>query len=192
MAAGVWHSQAGFIKQMMRILLKDGKKGWPVLEGKSIHQFNHNFARPEFTTSMSAGLQREKQKRAYGKKCREFYHSFRLAFRDVTGPTNTRTIIASIIPPQRFHTNSLCSVVLTHNGIFEHNNTYNKKIAHLCGILNSIVFDFAVRSKIQMHSSGHNDPITWPGKTASFCNVATPLPTLTVSSQICRSKFERY
>ena len=29
-------------------------------------------------------------------------------------------------------------------------------------------------------------------KTASFCNVATPLPTLTVSSQICRSKFERY
>ena len=45
---------------------------------------------------------------------------------------------------------------------------------------------------IVTHSSGHNDPITWPEKTASFCNVAIPLSTLTVSGQICRSKFERY
>ena len=33
---------------------KRWKRGWPVLEGKSTHQFNHCFARPEFVASMSA------------------------------------------------------------------------------------------------------------------------------------------
>ena len=98
---------SGFNKTNDADLLKDSKKGWPVLEGRNIHQFNHTFARPEFTTTMAAGLQREKRKRVYGRNSRKFYHSFRLAFRDVSSPTNMRTIIASIIPPQKFHTYSL-------------------------------------------------------------------------------------
>ena len=144
---------SGFNKTNDADLLKDSKKGWPVLEGRNIHQFNHTFARPEFTTPMAAGLQREKRKRVYGRNSRKFYHSFRLAFRDVSSPTNMRAIIASIIPPQKFHTYSLYSVVLTRDGSFERGNEYNKKTAHLCGILNSMTFDFVARSKMQLHAS---------------------------------------
>ena len=130
-------------------LLKDDKKGWPVLEGKNIHQFNHNFTRPEFTTSMSAGLQREKRKRVYRDSSREFYHSFRLVFRRVSGPTNMRTIIASIIPPQKFFVYTLNAIVLTSNGNFEHSKKYNRRVTYLCGILNSMTFDFVARPKLQ-------------------------------------------
>ena len=142
---------SGFHKTNDSDLFREGGKGWPVLEGKSIHQFNHRFARPEFVAGSSAGLKREKKKRVYAGRCRDFYHSFRLAFRDVSGPTNMRAVIATIMPPQRFHTNSLFSIVLTRTGMFESGNDYHRRIAYLCGILNSMPFDFAARCKMQMH-----------------------------------------
>ena len=70
-----------------------------------------------------------------------------------------RSIISSIIPPQRFFTDSLRVIVLTRNGSFEHGNEYNKKTAYLCGILNSMTFDFVARSKIQIHTmDSHQSP----------------------------------
>ena len=134
-------------------LLKEGGKGWPVLEGRNIHQFNHRFTRPEFTTTMSVGLRREQPKRIYGNSCRDFYNSFRIAFRDISGSTNMRTIVAAIMPPQRFHMYSMRAIVMTRNGSFESGNDYNRRTAYLCGIMNSMPFDFVARSKIQMHTS---------------------------------------
>ncbi len=144
---------SGFGKTNDSDLFKEGGKDWPVLEGRNIHQFNHAFSAAVFTTLMRAGLQREKRKRVYRTASREFYHSFRLAFRDISGPTNMRSIIASIVPPRRFHTCSIRSVVLTRRGIFEYGNDYNRMTAYLCGIFNSMPFDFAARSKLQMHTS---------------------------------------
>ena len=155
---------SGFNKTNDADLLKDSKKGWPVLEGRSIHQFNHTFARPEFTTPMAAGLQREKRKRVYGRNSRKFYHSFRLAFRNISRSTDMRTIIASIIPPQRFHTHSINSIVLTRNGGLERGNEYNKKTAHLCGILNSMAFDFVARAKLQVNTPAAIRDISFPSK----------------------------
>ena len=155
---------SGFNKTNDADLLKDSKKGWPVLEGRNIHQFNHTFARPEFTTPMTAGLQREKRKRVYGRNSRKFYHSFRLAFRNISSPTNMRTIIASIIPPQRFHTHSVNSIVLTRNGGLERGNEYNRKTAHLCGILNSMAFDFVARAKLQVNTPAAIRDISFPSK----------------------------
>ena len=74
---------SGFNRTNDAGLFKDSGRGWPVLEGKNIHQFNHGFARPEFTATMSAGLKRERKKRVYGSDSRKFYHSLRLAFRRV-------------------------------------------------------------------------------------------------------------
>ena len=144
-------------------LLRDDRRGWPVLEGKYIHQFNHAFARPGFTASMSAGLQREKRKRVYGNESRKFYHSFRLAFRNIARSTDTRTIIAAIIPPQRFHTDAMRSVVLTRNGRLETGNHYNRQTAYLCGLLNSMPFDFVSRSKVQMNVAPVIKTISVPG-----------------------------
>ena len=155
---------SGFNKTNDADLLKGSKKGWPVLEGRNIHQFNHAFARPEFTTTMTAGLQREKRKRVYGRNSRKFYHSFRLAFRNISSPTNMRTIIASIIPPQRFHTHSVNSIVLTSNEGFERGNEYNRKTAHLCGILNSMAFDFVARAKLQVNTPAAIRDISFPSK----------------------------
>ena len=131
-------------------LLRERGRGWPVLEGKHIHQFNHVFARSEFVIPMSAGLKREGKKRVYRNDSRRFYHSFRLVFRRVARSTDMRTIIASIIPPQTFHMYTLYSIVLTRNGSIGGGNDYNRRIAHLCGILNSMTFDFTARAKMQM------------------------------------------
>ena len=156
---------SGFNKTNDADLLKDSKKGWPVLEGRNIHQFNHTFARPEFTTPMTAGLKREGNKRVYRNDCRRFYHSFRLVFRRVARSTDMRTIIASIIPPQRFHTHSVNSIVLTSNGGFERgNDEYNRKTAHLCGILNSMAFDFVARAKLQVNTPTAIRDISFPSK----------------------------
>lgn len=144
---------SGFQRTGDAYLLKEKGRGWPVLQGKNVHQFNHNFARPEFVAPISTGLSREKRKRVFKGKSRQFYHSYRLAFRDISGPTNVRTILGAIIPPQRFHAHSMNSIVLTRNGTFEDGNDYNWHTAYLCGILNSMSFDFAARSKAQMHTA---------------------------------------
>ena len=141
----------GFDRTTDAGLLKDDIQGWPVLEGKYIHQFNHDFARPQFVSDMSDGLAREAKKRVYKNKHREFYHSFRLGFRSIARSTDMRTIISAIIPPQRFHANSMSNIVLTHNGHFVRGNDYNRMTAYLCGVLNSTPFDFAARSKVQMN-----------------------------------------
>lgn len=154
---------SGFHKTNDADLLMDNGRGRPVLEGKNIHQFNHHFARPEFAASVSAGLERERRKRVYAGGSRAFHHSFRLAFRDISNPTNMRTVIAAIIPPQKFHTNSMCSIVLTRNGRLETGNDYNRHTAYLCGALNSMPFDYITRSKIQMHTAPILKTIPIPG-----------------------------
>ena len=154
---------SGFNKTNDAALLRDNRSGWPVLEGKNIHQFNDHFAKPEFTASVSAGLEREARKRVHAGGSRKFHHSFRLAFRDISNPTNMRSVIAAIIPPQRFHTHSMFSIVLTRNGRLETGNDYNRHIAYLCGILNSMPFDYIARSKIQMHVASVLKTIPVPG-----------------------------
>ncbi len=149
-----WHAalSSGFHKTGDADLLKDRGDGWPVLQGKNIHQFNPNFTTPEFVANISKGIHRESKKQVYKDSCREFYNSYRVAFRDISGPTNVRTIIASIIPPQQFHTCTIYSIVLTQNNIFENNNDYNRYISYICGVLNSMTFDFMARTKVQMHT----------------------------------------
>ena len=141
----------GFQKTNDADLLNENKRDWPVFEGRSIHQFNHTFARPEFTADMLSGLRREEKKRVYKNDCRGFYHSFRLAFRDIARSTDMRTVIAAIIPPQTFHVHNLYSFVLSRGGVLEGGDSYNREISYLCGVLNSMTFDFAARAKVQMH-----------------------------------------
>ena len=143
---------SGFHRTSAAGLLKENQNGWPVLQGRNFHQFNHRFAKPEFTASKSAGLEREKRRHMYNGYSREFYHSFRLAFRNIARPTSLRTIITSIIPPRVFHTHSVSSIVLMHNGRFEQGNDYNRRIAYLCGVMNSTAYDFVARSKAQLNT----------------------------------------
>ena len=122
----------------------------PVHEGKTIHQFNHKWTRPEYTASKRNGLKRESKKKIYAGMYGKIHESFRLVFRSITSPTNMRTVISTIIPPHTFHTQSLRSVVFSLGGMIELSDRYNKKISYFCGVFNSMTFDFMARTIVQL------------------------------------------
>ena len=132
-------------------LFKEDRDGWPVLKGRNIHQFNHNFSAPDFTADPSEGLTVLEKKKNFVDRCRDFHESYGIVFRNMGRSTDMRTIIAAIIPPHRFYANSLRGVVLTKNYRVDFGDEYNRKTAYLSAILNSMTFDFIVRSKAQMN-----------------------------------------
>ncbi len=153
----------GFRKTDDSKLFREDGRGWSIHEGKTIHQYNHTWSRPMFTAQSRAGLKRE-DKPKYAKKHREFYNSYRLVFRDVSGPTNMRTTIATIIPPKTFHTYALRSVLIKRDGTLLLDDAYIRTMVYLCGVFNSTTFDFISRQIIQVHLSTLISDISIPNK----------------------------
>lgn len=143
---------SGFHKTNDSDLLREDGRGWPLHEGKTIHQYNHMWSNPTFTISPKAGLEHE-DKPKYGGMHKKFYESYRLVFREVSSPTNMRTMISTILPPKTFDTYSIRSVVLKQDGVLVLDDWYIETISYLCGIFNSTLFDFAARQIIQMDTS---------------------------------------
>jgi len=141
----------GFNKTNDANLLLDHGKGWPVHEGKTIHQYNHAWSNPEFVADRNKGLARERGRRVFAGGHIDFYNSYKLVFRDVANSTNVRTTIVTIAPPRTFYTYSLNSFVLENGGKMSTGSEYNAKICYLCGVLNSLCFDFTSRTRIQVH-----------------------------------------
>ncbi|MCY4492086.1 MAG: hypothetical protein OXC46_11600, partial [Thaumarchaeota archaeon] len=163
------------------IFTKNGS-GWPVHEGKTIHQYNHSWDLPEYTINSRKGLKRESTKKVYAESLVEFFDSYRLVFRDVTGPKNMRTVIATIIPPQTFHTYSLRSVVLKKNGMNTIDATYIINILYLCGIMNSLTFDYTARANIQMHLSTIINSLPIPHTTPHKNEISTLVAKMLVGT----------
>ena len=67
----------------------------------------------------------------------------RIAFRDVTNPTNTRTMVAALIPGGRVNTES-APYLLQHAG-------GAKDVAYVLGVLSSMVFDWQARRTVELH-----------------------------------------
>ena len=132
-------------------LFKDDREGWPVLKGRNMHQFNHAFSTPDFTADPLDGLAVLKKKKVYAGHCRDFYESYTIMFRNVSGSTKLRTMIAAIVPPRRFHAHSLYRIVLTKNHDVDLGDEHNRKTAYLCGILNSMTFDFIIRTMARLN-----------------------------------------
>ncbi len=154
---------SGFHKTNDSDLFREDGRGWPVHEGKTIHQYNHVWSRPQFTVPSREGLKRE-NKPKYVKQHRKFYNSYRLVFRNVSSPTNMRTTIATIIPPKTFHTHSLNSILIKRDEIFLLDDTYVRTIVYLCGIFNSTIFDFISRQITQVNVSTLISDISIPNK----------------------------
>ncbi len=140
----------GFDKTNDSDLFQEDGRGWPVHEGKTIHQYNHVWSTPKFTVQYRAGLKRE-NKPKYNKKHIEFYNSYRLVFRDISSPTNMRTVIATILPPKTFHTYTMNTIMIKSDGNLLLDHTYMQKMLYLCGIFNSIPFDFIARQIAQVN-----------------------------------------
>lgn len=171
---------------------KDDRKGWPVLRGKNMHQFNHDFSTPAFTVDPSDGMQVMEKKKVYTGRCRDIYNSYIIVFRDVGRSTDMRTMIASILPPHRFHANSLRSIVLTRYGRVDLSDNYNQKAAYLCAILNSMTFDFIVRSKAQTNMAPIIKSLPIPARSAFDGEIATAAARLVCGRKGAKMDFAAF
>ena len=129
---------------------RDGK-GWPLIEGKSYHQFIPNFSKSEFTVLLKEGINHIKSKKIYGGKGKEIHDKPILAFRGVASSTNMRTMISCIIPPHRFFSNSSPMVIIQHNKNPLIDRQYDKIIFYLEAVFNSMTFDYLLRPQVNIN-----------------------------------------
>ena len=132
-------------------LFKFDDKGWPLIEGKNFHQFLLGFEKIDFTVDTKQGLRRVSRHREYQGINEKLHRNVRLAFRDVASSTNVRSMIACLLPPNSFCSNTAIVVLPQRNGFTLDGKDYSGFIAYLSGIFNSFVFDFLIRSRITMH-----------------------------------------
>lgn len=144
----------------------------PVLEGKSLAQYNHRFAtyegcseedirnknpretnfseltNPEFTASISTRLYACPKETEF-RYNRSFDRPFSFAAREVTNSTNERTVIATAVPRQ---------AILHTAWVFDLKKLTSRQSLCALSILNSLVYDFTARQKI---STSHLSKYTW-------------------------------
>jgi hypothetical protein len=118
-----------------------GRSRLPLYEGKMIWQFDHRFAAPRYWVDESEGRQRIVGRTPDTGELLG-YQEYRLGHRSVASSTNTRTMIATIIPTRVFFGHSINATRST------------MRPSHLLfatSLLNSFVVDFALRSSVSQN-----------------------------------------
>ena len=121
------------------------KQKFPVLEGRNVHQFTHQFSldfrywvSEQDARSMFVG-----KKNDYGQILN--YQTHRLGFRKIARNTDQRTMIATVIPPALCSENFQTVKVVDDEG----RRVISRRVMfYLAAVLNSFVFDFILRSKV--------------------------------------------
>ena len=83
----------------------------------------------------------------------------RIAFRDVTNRTNTRTVIAALVPGNQVITNQAPYLLWPHGNVRDE--------AYLLGLLSSMILDWYARCIVELHLNFHilnSFPIPDPGE----------------------------
>ena len=128
--------------------------GWSLMDGKSFHQFNPDFEKPRFSVIPEKALEKLSKIKVYSGILGQIHESPRLAFRAIARSTDTRTVIACILPPSTVSDHNVDIVVITSsNTKLKINRLYYQMISYLAGIFNSFAFDFLVRSRISIYFS---------------------------------------
>ncbi len=133
------------LSSMHRLMLTTPKEGTlPVYEGKMIHQFTHLAAPPRYWID-SESLVQEEQRRfspmesAVKQWQQSEGHGYHLVFRSISSRTNSRTMMATILPPRTFINNTLNFVSSPLNP---------EELLFLTALFNSFIIDFAVRLRV--------------------------------------------
>lgn len=149
-AKGTWtfHFVEEFNRGSASRFFKESAKGWSLIEGKNFHQFIPDYEKPAFKIKENEGLEWTSRIREYGKHYKEIHKACRLAFRDVGRPTDTRTMIACIIPSETFTTDKAPVMIPRKDRILALDNDYYMMISYMLGIFNSTTFDFIVRCRV--------------------------------------------
>lgn len=118
----------------------------PLFKGANIHQFDSNFSPIEIFVDELEG-----RKKIIGKRRSDdgkilAYQTYRIAHRRISRNTDTRTLIATIIPP-----NSFCgdTAQVVKNLIPMDQSLY------ICGVLNSFFLDYEIRKLVTKHCDAH-------------------------------------
>ncbi len=137
---------------------------WPVYGGRSFNIWNpdtgdyYAWAEPRKLTRVlqERRLRAQKNRRSafseFPRKWAEDAGTLpclgpRIAFRDVSRPTDTRTVIAALVPGDRVITNQAPYVLWPRGSEADH--------AYLLGILSSMILDWFARSVVELHLNLH-------------------------------------
>ncbi|MEG3968926.1 hypothetical protein QUA00_15060 [Microcoleus sp. T2B6] len=121
-----------------------GKGRLPLYEGKMIEQFTHTLCEPRYWIEESQGraaILGKEQDRGQTLD----YQTYRAGFRKIASSTNTRTMIATVIPPN-FQAENFQSVLRCSEGSEPPPN--NHQCLYLVSVWNSFIVDYALRSRI--------------------------------------------
>ena len=113
------------------------KKGFPLYEGKMIHQFTSKFDEPRYWIEEKRG----KTKVGKNKNGSYDFQQHRLGIRSVARSTDERTIISTILPKDIFCGNS---ILVTRSNT----NLDSSHLLFICSCLNSLTLDFIMRLKV--------------------------------------------
>lgn len=131
-----------------KLLVESG--GWPVMESKDFHQHLSNFATPQNRADIKRAIVRTNTIKKFHGQSKLIHKNPRLVYRQVSGSTNTRTMIACIVPQSVFTTISTF-MAIPRIGMFVVDSTYHRLNAYLCGIFNSTTYDYMMRHKVDKH-----------------------------------------
>ena len=133
------------------------KEYWPVFKGSSFNIWEPDTGEYQGGADPEIALNAIQQKRERGSAFREFERSVlkdintipalhpRIAFRQITNRTNSRTIVTALVPPKVFLTNA--------GPFFLWPRGTEKDQAYLLGVLSSIIFDWYARLFIEKNVS---------------------------------------
>lgn len=125
-------------------LFRTDGMGWPLFQGKTIHHFNAHFHDPERSVVQSEG--EERLSKRWGKAPHELPdRTYRGAWRDIAQPTDTRSLICTVVPRGVFTGNKLDMYDVIVDGAITNDPTY---ISGVNVMLSSFVADFYVRQRI--------------------------------------------
>jgi hypothetical protein len=120
----------------------EGAGRLPLYEGKMVHQFTHLLAKPRYWIDEEEGAKVLSARNGRSRGGRLDYQTFRLAFRDVARNTDSRTMLACILPPGSFAGNTL---------YLSHQFAEMDQLLFLLATLNSLTCDYLLRQKVTAH-----------------------------------------
>lgn len=128
-------------------LFQLGGNGWPLYQGGMVHHFNPHFKAPErFIVREEGETRLAKKWRCEAKALPD--RTYRIAWRDIAQPTDTRSLICCVVPRGAFVGNTLNLVELKSGDAVVKDSVL---IAGLCALLSSHVCDFYVRQRMAKH-----------------------------------------
>jgi Putative DNA-binding domain len=142
---------------------KSQKSGMlPLYEGKMIHQFTNRWGEARYWINEKEARRALLKRDETEKGQQRHYQRFRLAYRDVARNTDTRTMIATVLPQRVFTGNTIVNSTSPRPG---------PELLLIAALLNSFAVDSFIRKKVTAHCN-------------MFYVYQLPLPRLTQSDPL--------